>query len=209
VRLVAKRLNEQAAEAARRRVRRHAQRNGRTPDKRSLEAAGFVTLASNLEVQDWSAGQVLALYRLRWQVEMTFKRLKGVLALDHLRARDPELAQVYLLAKLLGALLADRMGRGGPVLSIEWFDSVERPVSPWRWLVLWSDALRRAVQGTLGLAELVCALPRLRRHLCDAPRRRKQHYALGRRLMQILAAMAGSVHVSTVHTGQLLQPSWP
>jgi hypothetical protein len=206
VRLIAKRLSEQAAEAARRRLRRQSQKNGRTPDKRSLEMAGYITVVSNLDEPIWTPGQVMALYRLRWQVETAFKRLKGVLDLDHLRAQDPDLAQTYLLSKLLGALMVDRIGRVGPTVSIEWFESVERPVSPWRWLVLWSDALRRAVQGTLALAELLFALPRLQRYLCDATRRRRQQYALGRRLMQILAGMAGTTHHHIVHTGQLLQP---
>ena len=202
VRLLAKRLSEQAAEAARRRLRRRAQRNGRTPRKSSLEAAGYLVLMTNLDGQSWGAEQVLTLYRLRWQVEMAFKRLKGVLKLDHLRAQDADLAQVYLLSKLLGALLADRMSGNGPTVSLEWFVSDERPVSPWRWLVLFSDAVRRAVQGALPLDRLLSALPRLRRYLCDAPRRRKQQYTLGRSLMQILSG----THISTAYTNQVLQP---
>jgi hypothetical protein len=204
-RLMAKRLNQEAAEAARRRLRRQASKNGRTPDKRSLEAAGFITVVSNLE-EMWAPGQVLALYRLRWQVETAFKRLKGVLDLDHLRAQDPDLAQSYLLSKLLGALMVDRMSHG-PAVSIDWFESVERPVSPWRWLVLWSEALRRAVQGEMSLARLFTALPKLQRYLCDSPRRRKQHYALARRLMQLLAALTHTSHAHTARANPLLQPS--
>jgi hypothetical protein len=206
VRLMAKRLCQEAAEAARRRLRRQASKNGRTPDERSLELAGFITLMSNLGEPVWTAGQVMALYRLRWQVEMAFKRLKGVLALDHLRAQDPDLAQSYLLSKLLGALMVDRMSHG-PAVSIDWFESLERPVSPWRWLVLWSDALRRAVQGTIRLEDLIGVLPRLQRYLCDAPRRRKQHYALSRRLMQLLIALTDTSHVHTARADQLLQPT--
>ena len=203
MRLIAKRLSEQAAEAARRRLRRRSSRHSRTPDQRSLEMAGFITVMSSLDPQEWSPGQIMALYRLRWQVEMAFKRLKGVLHLDQLRAQDPDLVQAYLLAKLLGALMVERMSRSGPDLSIDWFESVERPVSPWRWLVLFSEALRRAVQGELSLAQLFSALPQLQRYLCDAPRRRKQHYALGRRLMQLLT---GLINPSHGRTDQLLQP---
>ena len=39
--------------------------------------------------------------------QCAFKRLKSLLHLDHLRAFDPKLAQTYLLAKVLGALLVD------------------------------------------------------------------------------------------------------
>ena len=203
VRLIARRLNEQAAEAARRRLRQQARKKGRTPDQRSLEAAGFITVLSNLAPQEWSAGQVLAAYRLRWQVELAFKRLKGVLTLDHLRAQDPDLCQTYLLAKLLGAMMVDRLSRAGSAPSIDWFESVERPVSPWRWLVLWSDALRRAVQGLLSLSQLLSAVDRLGRYLCDTPRRRRQHYALGRHLMKMLTDLARAPADETVHAKQL------
>ena len=200
VRLLAMPLSEQAAEAARRKIRRRAQRNGRTPSQSALEAAGFIVLLTNLEDQVWSCEQVLAMYRLRWQVEMAFKRLKGVLNLESLRAQDPDLAQAYLLCKLLGALLAERMSQAGPVASLEWLASADRPVSPWRWLVLWSDAVRRAVQGALRLEEIIGALPRLQRYLCDAPRRRKQQYALGRRLTRMLTEAAGTIHFTHVAT---------
>lgn len=202
VRLVAKRLSQEAAKKARQRLQRQARKNGRKPDERSLEMAGFITVLSNLEGPIWGAGQIMALYKLRWQVEMAFKRLKGVLELDHLRAKDPDLAQSYLLSKLLAALMVDRMSHG-PAADLEWFESVERPVSPERWTVIWSDALRRAVQGALPLARLMSALPKLRRYLCDSPRRRKQQYALARRLMRILTALTNTTHGGT---NQLLQP---
>lgn len=205
VRLLAMALSGEAAEAARRKIRRRAQRNGRTPSQSALEAAGFIVLLTNLEGQIWTCEQVFAMYRLRWQVEMAFKRLKGVLHLDHLRAQDPDLAQAYLLCKLLGALLAERMSQAGPVVSLEWLASAERPVSPGRWLVLWSDAVRRAVQGTLRLEELISVLPRLQRYLCDAPRRRKQQYALGRHLTRTLAEAVGTIHFTHI-ARMVLQP---
>src|SRR5207248_9109430 len=65
----------------------------------------FTTLAS--EVYD--AGQVLGLYRLRWQVELCFKRLKGLIGLGNLRARDPHLCRTYLLGNLLSALLVEEL----------------------------------------------------------------------------------------------------
>lgn len=203
LRLIAKRLDRKAAEAARRRLRRRSSRNSRKPKEESLEAAGFLVVMSNLEAQRWCPEHILALYRLRWQVEIAFKRLKGVLHLDHLRAQDPDLAQSYLLAKLLGALMVDRLSQAGSTGSIEGLEPVERPVSPWRWTVLWSDALRRAVQGTVPLAQFLAALPRLRRYLCDTPRRRIQQYALGRRLVQLLAGLIGTAHD---HADPVLQP---
>jgi hypothetical protein len=44
-------------------------------------------------------------------------------------------------------------------------------------LTLWADALRVAVKGTLSLTGLVRHLPKLRRYLCDTPRRRCRQLA--------------------------------
>ncbi len=59
----------------------------------------------------------LELYRLRWQIALAFKRLKSLIHIDELRAFDPDLAQTYLLAKLLGAVLVDAIRTHGPVFS--------------------------------------------------------------------------------------------
>jgi len=180
LRLIAGRLSEAAAEAARRRLRREARKKGRTPTQRSLDAAGWVLLVSNLEAATWSAAQLLELYRVRWQVELVFKRLKGLLHLDHLRARGPELAQVYLLGKLLGALLLARLHPPDVRPALAWFVQVERPLSAWRWERWWFEAVRQAVRGVLSLATFTSALPRLQRYLCDAPRHRRAQGAQAR-----------------------------
>ena len=49
--------------------------------------------------------------------QIAFKRLKGLLHIDELRAFDPDLAQTYLLAKLLGAVLVDAIRTQGPDFS--------------------------------------------------------------------------------------------
>ena len=49
----------------------------------------------------------VALYRLRWQVELAFKRLKSLLALETLRAFDSALVSAWIHAVLLVALIID------------------------------------------------------------------------------------------------------
>lgn len=205
LRLIARRLPQEAADRARHRLRHQASKKQRTVDKRSLEAAGFIILVTSLPCNRWSAGQVLALYRLRWQVEMLFKRLKGVLCLDHLRAKDPDLAQLYLLGKLLGAMIADRLSQAGPTQSAEWLCSMDRPVSPWRWLIWWTEALRVAIRGSMSLASLLAGLPKLRRYLCDSPRRRRQHYTLARCLARLLGE-PHPISQGRAHMYQILLP---
>lgn len=55
------------------------------------------------------APQVLELYRLRWQVELLFKRLKSLLHLDTLPSRQGPTAKSWILARLLAAALAQKL----------------------------------------------------------------------------------------------------
>jgi len=106
-RLVGLRKTEAAAEAARKEALRDCSRKGRSVDPRTLEAAGYTFLLTSLDDDAASAEEVLELYRFRWQIEIAFKRLKSLLALDKLPARQPELARTFIFAKLLAALLLD------------------------------------------------------------------------------------------------------
>jgi hypothetical protein len=81
-RIVIARKPEAAARAARERTMRDARDNGKRLDPRSLIAAEFVVLATSLSPNDHPGADVLALYRLRWQIELAFKRLKSLLRLD-------------------------------------------------------------------------------------------------------------------------------
>jgi hypothetical protein len=110
-RLLVARKPPEAAERERRKILREASRKGRKADPRSLLAAGFLLLLVSAPRQQVSAETALELYRLRWQIEMTFKRLKGLLDLGHVPVKDPQLAQTYVMAKLLAALLLENLTR--------------------------------------------------------------------------------------------------
>ena len=118
-RLIAVRKSPQAAETSRRKLRAAARKKGKTPAARTLEAAAYIFAFTTVPEEQLAAPAVLELYRFRWQIELAFKRLKGVLALDEMAAKDPALCRTFLCIKLLGALLVDR-------LSHHWVD-----FSPW------------------------------------------------------------------------------
>lgn len=52
---------------------------------------------------------VLGLYRLRWQIELFFKRMKSLLHLDTLPSREGPTAKSWMLARLIAAALAQRL----------------------------------------------------------------------------------------------------
>ena len=62
---------------------------------------------TSLPTDKAAAAEVLAAYRLRWQVELAFKRLKSGLGIDRLVARDPAMARSWLLSHLILALLIE------------------------------------------------------------------------------------------------------
>ena len=118
-RLIAVRKSPQAAEQSRRKLWAAARKKGKTPAARSLEAAEYLFVFTSGPADRLPALAVLEVYRLRWQIELAFKRLKGVLALDELTAKDPALCRLFLCIKLLGALLVEQLSR-------RWVD-----FSPW------------------------------------------------------------------------------
>lgn len=109
LRLVAVKKSREAAKLAVTKAKRTASKNGTVKqDPRTLIAAGYTYVLTNLTREEITATEVLELYRLRWQIELAFKRIKSLLQLN-LRAKDEDLARTYLLANILGALLIEEL----------------------------------------------------------------------------------------------------
>jgi hypothetical protein len=107
VRLVAIRKPEQAAEEARRKARREAQRGGHTVSKQTLDAADWVILIASLKPEAFTTADVVALYRLRWRIELGFKRLKSLIGLNGPPGTSESSARPHILAHLLIILLLE------------------------------------------------------------------------------------------------------
>ncbi len=66
----------------------------------------WLVLVTNLSPEEFSVEELWTLYRVRWQIELVFKRWKSELGLGHSLVRTNryrELAELY--AKLLGCLV--------------------------------------------------------------------------------------------------------
>ena len=66
----------------------------------------YIVLVTNLD-DDIKAEEILETYRLRWQVEIYFKRLKSILDFGELPKRRPESVITWLNGKLMIALLIE------------------------------------------------------------------------------------------------------
>ena len=107
VRLVAIRKPSEAAAAARQKARQEAQRGGHQLSGQTLDAADWVILVTSLRPTDFATADVLALYRLRWRIELGFKRLKSLIGLKGPPATSERSARPHILAHLLVALLLE------------------------------------------------------------------------------------------------------
>jgi hypothetical protein len=112
-RLVAVRLPESAAEKARAWVRREL---GSKATPLDFEAAHYIVLFTTVPSERMSTAMCLDLYRLRWQIELTFKRWKSLCDFDKLPNHRDDTILTWLNTKLLLALLLQRMASGASAL---------------------------------------------------------------------------------------------
>lgn len=88
--------------------RQHSKkRSGMALQPMTLASARFLMVLTSLPADKATAAEALAAYRLRWQVELAFKRLKSGLGIDRLLARDRTMARSWLLSHLILALLIE------------------------------------------------------------------------------------------------------
>lgn len=181
-RLIVVRQHAAASKRALRAVReRRRKKNWRgTLQPLTLASTGYLMVLTSLPVEVASTAAVLATYRLRWQVELAFKRLKSGLGIGRLLARDRQLGRSWLLAHLILALLIEDAASeilDAPPVRLA---GPTRPASLWRPHVLLRDALIGAVLCTGTVVGVVHAAALLVRHICDPPRRRASQAAMAR-----------------------------
>ncbi len=107
--MVAIRLPVAQAKKALARLQRQRAKGEKVSDL-DREAASYVVLFTTVAKSRLDADRCLELYRLRWQVELLFKRWKSLCGFDRLPNNLDETITAWLYAKVLLALLMQRMG---------------------------------------------------------------------------------------------------
>lgn len=106
VRLVALPVPEEVANERRHKAKRSAQRRHRSPPgAEHLFLMGWNIFVTNVPATVWSPKTLVAVYRLRWRVEIAFKTWKSHLGLPQLNCHDPILLELSVLTKLLFCVL--------------------------------------------------------------------------------------------------------
>ncbi|MEZ4390987.1 MAG: transposase [Polyangiales bacterium] len=105
-RMIAIRLPRPQAKKARRRLLKE---KGKDASERDLLWSEYVVVFTTVPAEMLSDEAILALYRLRWQVELHIKRDKSLGGLDRLPNFRPDTIEGWVSAKLLLGALARRM----------------------------------------------------------------------------------------------------
>ena len=109
LRLIAIKRSKSATEKERKKILQESKYKGWKLDPRTLKSAEYILLITDMPRETLSAFQVLELYRFRWQIELVFKRLKSILQINNIRAKDPLLARTYIFSKIIGALIIEEL----------------------------------------------------------------------------------------------------
>ncbi|HEY8671479.1 MAG TPA: IS4 family transposase [Terriglobales bacterium] len=120
-RICALRKSEEAIQQAHRRIERKASRKQTKTKPGTWEYAKYVVVFTT----DLSTltETIMEWYRVRWQIELTFKRLKSLAKLGHLPKYDAQSSRAWLYGKLFVALLTQKLVRIG------------REISPWGYVL--------------------------------------------------------------------------
>ena len=107
LRICAVRKNKEQTERAKRKTLRQISKHPhkKPTDQTTVEMSEYFVLGTSLSSWAFSAQRILELYRLRWQVELAFKRLKSIMQLGQLPKTDPESCRAWLYGKMLYTLL--------------------------------------------------------------------------------------------------------
>jgi Transposase DDE domain len=118
VRICAVRLTRAEARRAQRVSQREAKRKGTRLSAEALRWQRYLVVATTVARRELSARRVLLLYRMRWQIEVTIKRLKSIIGLGQVPCRDVESGRAWLHGKLVLALLIQVLVNQGQELHL-------------------------------------------------------------------------------------------
>ncbi len=114
-RLCAVRKSDCAIRQAHRRLQRKASKKQMITRPGTFEFAKYVIVFTTRS--SGSTADVLRSYRMRWQIELVFKRLKSLAQLGHVPKHDDRSSRAWLYGKLLVTLLAQKLIRIGRDIS--------------------------------------------------------------------------------------------
>jgi hypothetical protein len=191
IRIIALRRTQEQRERDFCKKKKNAKRNKSSMQKESVYLSNWLLVLTSLPVHDWTAQEVLSLYRARWQIEILFKRIKQLLMTHVLNGRTEKTIGVTVAALLVSWVLQQDIAVEMRSLLQDMYHTLEISpgngemeeeeeviclVNEWRVQQVGSDLLRQQVQGPRTRQRILECLPKLERHLKDSPRKRTHHW---------------------------------
>lgn len=164
--LVAIPLPAREVAKAKAKVRKKRKKKGKEATELSLGCCEFTWLLTTLDVELFPPAVLGYLYRLRWQIELFFKRCKSLVGMGELKDSKDEMSEVEVLAQILLVLVVQTMTN-------QMVDEKDRPRVMWRATHLMYIAIVSALAGPELLAFLLDERDTLVPKLKESPRRRK------------------------------------
>lgn len=103
------RKSKEAIALAEKKLRRKASKNGSRLQEETLVYSRYVMVLTTFEEAKFPDHLILEWYRVRWQVELVFKRFKQIAGMGHLPKYDDDSAKAWLYGKLIVALLTEKL----------------------------------------------------------------------------------------------------
>lgn len=134
-RLCVLRKSEAAIEQSKKKLKRRAHKSGEEIQPQTWFRCAFVMVFTTLDSTRLSTNETLDLYRLRWQIELVFKRFKQLANLGHLPKHDEASSRAWLYGKLFVAMLTEKI-----ISHAESF-------SPWGYAIASADGHAQPMEG--------------------------------------------------------------
>lgn len=191
VRVIGLRRTQEQRKRALRQKKAKAKKNKRNLQNETIYLTNWVLLLTTLPARDWSAQEVLSLYRARWHIELLFKRIKQLLDQHILRAETEETAKVTVFAILVSWVLQQDVAREMQTLLKDLYSELEKQqeseaaeageneepaLSEWRLQTISVEIFYQQVHGGYTRQRVRECLPQLRRHLGQGPRKRSHQW---------------------------------
>jgi len=115
IRICALRKDREGERAGLKRLKKENQRKhgGKAVTMLQRESNKYILVATSLGKEEAAAAQVLDLYRMRWQIELAFKRLKSLFAYNDLPEKQSGSVRAWFYGKLLLAALCETLVNAG------------------------------------------------------------------------------------------------
>ena len=104
-RLIAIRVSDEICNQRLRAFKRKYQQLGKTPQKSTLELQRYIIFITNIPKEMIAPQHIGTIYRLRWSIELVFKRWKSTFKIDRVTGTNGNRTLCFIYVKLIAILL--------------------------------------------------------------------------------------------------------